>query len=203
MNPALHMYLSGGATSALKRNGEKKMEDLVGVWVGVALFSALIGVHVGNVRGRGNAGALLGLLFGPLGVLIVAVLPSTPDVEARFRLEMQKRMGEIPGEDARTAEAVRRMEEIERTKAAEQRKAEAEKEQAWWEESNKIRQQREEERQKRAEAKAAAKAERQRRKELEKQMVWVRCPQCDASLRALPDQPAECPKCGKQFRVAR
>ncbi len=44
------------------------------VWVGVMFFFILVGWAIGRTRGRGDAGAALGLL-GPVGWIIAALLP--------------------------------------------------------------------------------------------------------------------------------
>ncbi len=48
--------------------------EATGVLVGAVLLCGIIGAAIGSPKGIGGAGLLLGLLFGPLGVLIVAVL---------------------------------------------------------------------------------------------------------------------------------
>jgi hypothetical protein len=54
-------------------NSEFQMELLIlaGVW----LVVMLIGYVIGRARGRGGFGAFMGLLLGPLGWLIVLLLP--------------------------------------------------------------------------------------------------------------------------------
>ena len=51
--------------------------------MGWLALSAWLGYWIGSQRGRGGAGALLGLCLGPLGWLIAAVLPTTAALEAR------------------------------------------------------------------------------------------------------------------------
>jgi hypothetical protein len=53
------------------------------VWLG----SAVAGNIVGHQNGRAILGTFLGLFFGPLGVLVVAIVPPTPEIQAR-RLAM-------------------------------------------------------------------------------------------------------------------
>jgi len=48
---------------------------LIVVVVCSLLFFPVLGVWVGGMRNRGMEGFLLGLLLGPLGVLIAALLP--------------------------------------------------------------------------------------------------------------------------------
>ncbi len=48
--------------------GEPMFDLVIG-----ALFSALIGSLIGGTKGRSGAGAVLGLLIGPIGWLLVAV----------------------------------------------------------------------------------------------------------------------------------
>lgn len=55
------------------------------VFVIGSVFNVLIGGWIGSTKGRAGMGQLLGLLCGPLGWLIVAVLPSmqqTPTARA-------------------------------------------------------------------------------------------------------------------------
>ncbi len=54
----------------------------VGVLLVVWLLCAIVGMTIGSSKGRTGDGFALGLLFGPLGVLIVAVLSPTPKAQA-------------------------------------------------------------------------------------------------------------------------
>jgi hypothetical protein len=49
------------------------------VWLGVAVLFACLGIYVAEQCGRKSSeGFLLGLMFGPLGVVIVGLLPKPP-----------------------------------------------------------------------------------------------------------------------------
>jgi len=42
-----------------------------------AIISGVIGIAIGSMKGRSGTGGLLGLLLGPIGWIIIAILPST------------------------------------------------------------------------------------------------------------------------------
>lgn len=48
------------------------------VVIAVATVCCLIGAAIGSGRGQGGAGALLGLLLGPIGVLLCLTMKDTP-----------------------------------------------------------------------------------------------------------------------------
>jgi hypothetical protein len=66
----------------------------------VALFivTALIGLAIGNRKGRAVQGFLLGLLLSVIGILIIAFLPATEEMKIRRAQEkrriQQQRRGE-------------------------------------------------------------------------------------------------------------
>jgi hypothetical protein len=55
----------------------------VGVFVVIWLVSGVIGFAIGNSKGRGGAGLVLGLLLGFIGWIIVAVMRPSLEVEAK------------------------------------------------------------------------------------------------------------------------
>jgi hypothetical protein len=65
----------------------------------VALFitTALIGLAIGNRKGRAVQGLLLGLLLSVIGVVIIAFLPATEEMKIRraqekMRIQQQRRV---------------------------------------------------------------------------------------------------------------
>lgn len=46
------------------------------VWFVGAIFCGAIGGAIGAAKGKGGFGFFLGFIFGPIGILIVAVLPN-------------------------------------------------------------------------------------------------------------------------------
>lgn len=65
----------------------------------VALFivTALIGLAIGNRKGRALQGLLLGLLLSVIGILIIAFLPATKEMKIR-RAEEKRRIQQRRGE---------------------------------------------------------------------------------------------------------
>jgi hypothetical protein len=63
----------------------------------IALFvvTALIGLGIGNRKGRSVQGFLLGLLLSVIGILIIAFLPPTEEMKIR-RAEEKKRIQQRP-----------------------------------------------------------------------------------------------------------
>lgn len=57
------------------------------------ILFVVIGVYVGNAKGRATAGALLAMFLGVIGVIVVAVMPPTPERQAADDL---KRKGQAP-----------------------------------------------------------------------------------------------------------
>ena len=64
----------------------------------VMFLSACGGAALGDERGRLGAGVLLGLLLGPLGILILLLLPRTFELEARHQLTLARRVDELRSE---------------------------------------------------------------------------------------------------------
>lgn len=63
------------------------------ILVVVLVIDAAVGAIIGNYRGHAGVGLGLGLLLGPIGWLIVAVLPSSTAEEARRLREVQAHLG--------------------------------------------------------------------------------------------------------------
>ena len=72
------------------------------LYVAVDVICLFLGMIIGGSKGFTGLGFFLGLLLGPLGVLIVAVMKPTPEVQAkremaveaeRERLRSQQRPG--------------------------------------------------------------------------------------------------------------
>jgi uncharacterized protein YqgC (DUF456 family) len=75
------------------------------VVIAVAAICCIIGSAIGSSRGRGGDGALLGLLLGPLGVILALALKSTPAYAAAraeaIEAERAKLRAERDGTDER------------------------------------------------------------------------------------------------------
>lgn len=61
------------------------MDETIGLIVVMLVVSVASAYVVGASLGRGGECALLGLLLGPLGVLLVALLGRTPQAEAAYQ----------------------------------------------------------------------------------------------------------------------
>ena len=59
---------------------------LIAFWIVCGFAGWLIG---GN-KGQALSGSLLGLLLGPLGVIVIAVMKPSPMIEARRQLEVEE-----------------------------------------------------------------------------------------------------------------
>jgi len=66
----------------------------------VALFivTALIGLAIGNRKGRAFQGLLLGLLLSVIGILIIAFLPATEEMKIRRAQEKRRIQHQRRGE---------------------------------------------------------------------------------------------------------
>lgn len=61
------------------------------VFIGLAcILCAFIGKAIGVSKGMPWAGFFLGLLLGPIGLIIIAVLPRTAIAEAAHQYQVQK-----------------------------------------------------------------------------------------------------------------
>jgi uncharacterized transporter YbjL len=72
---------------------------MAGLIVSLCLLTALVGLAIGNRKGRAFQGFVLGLLLSVIGVLIVAFLPPTEEMKirraeekARFQRQRQRRV---------------------------------------------------------------------------------------------------------------
>ena len=54
-----------------------------GPYIGIWCACLLIGAAIGANKGKGSAGAWLGALLGPLGILIIAIDRPSPETQAR------------------------------------------------------------------------------------------------------------------------
>jgi hypothetical protein len=59
------------------------------VYVGIAFVCLFLGMVIGGSKGFAGLGIVLGLLLGPLGVLIVACMKATPEVQAKRTLAIE------------------------------------------------------------------------------------------------------------------
>jgi F0F1-type ATP synthase assembly protein I len=56
------------------------------VYIGIDFACLMIGMMIGSAKGFTGLGIILGLILGPLGVLMLAVMKSTPEVQAKREL---------------------------------------------------------------------------------------------------------------------
>ena len=59
------------------------------VYVAVDVICLFLGMIIGGSKGFTGLGLFLGLLLGPLGVLIVAVMKPTPEVQAKREMAVE------------------------------------------------------------------------------------------------------------------
>ena len=71
---------------------------MVGLVASLCILTALIGVAIGNRKGRALQGLLLGLLLSVIGIVIIVFLPVTEEMKTRRAQEkmriQQRRRGE-------------------------------------------------------------------------------------------------------------
>jgi hypothetical protein len=70
---------------------------MVGLVVSSCILTGLIGLGIGNRKGRVLQGFLLGLLLSVIGILIIAFLPATEEMKirrAQDKMRFQQRRGE-------------------------------------------------------------------------------------------------------------
>ena len=70
---------------------------MVGLIVSSCILTALIGVAIGNRKGRALQGLLLGLLLSVIGLVIIVFLPVTEEMKirrAQEKMRIQRRRGE-------------------------------------------------------------------------------------------------------------
>ena len=72
----------------VSRPRSQTMAAFVLVLIFWSAVGAAVGYAIGNPRGRGEVGAVLGLFLGVLGWVIILLLPSTPEAEAARLLEV-------------------------------------------------------------------------------------------------------------------
>ena len=70
------------------------------VYVGVAVVCLFLGMIIGSAKGFTGLGLILGLLLGPLGVLIVACMKATPEVQAKRELAVEAAREQLRRRDA-------------------------------------------------------------------------------------------------------
>ena len=59
------------------------------VILGIAAVCACFGGAIGSTKGRTVEGAVLGLLLGPIGLILIAVIPRTPESQAAFNRQVR------------------------------------------------------------------------------------------------------------------
>ena len=81
------------------------METIVLAGLGIAAICAILGLCVANTRYRDPVeGLLVGLIFGPLGVLVELLLPSGIDPSGRTRTPIHRSITDRIGEERHRAE---------------------------------------------------------------------------------------------------
>jgi hypothetical protein len=69
----------------------------LGLVVSLCILTALVGLAIGNRKGRAFQGFVLGLLLSVIGILIIAFLPPTEEMKIRRaeeKMRFQRRRGE-------------------------------------------------------------------------------------------------------------
>ena len=61
-----------------------EMSRVVFVVIFAMIACALLGVAIGDTKGRSTIGFWLGVLLGPIGVVIVALTSPTPEAQAKY-----------------------------------------------------------------------------------------------------------------------
>jgi len=59
------------------------------VYVAIDVVCLFLGMIIGGSKGFTGLGIFLGLVLGPLGVLIVAVMKPTPEVQAKREMAVE------------------------------------------------------------------------------------------------------------------
>jgi len=59
------------------------------LYVAVDVICLFLGMIIGGSKGFTGLGLILGLLLGPLGVLIVAIMKPTPEVQAKREMAVE------------------------------------------------------------------------------------------------------------------
>lgn len=77
------------------------------VYVAIDVVCLFLGMIIGSAKGLTGLGLFLGLLLGPLGVLIVAVMKPTPEVQAKRELAVEAERTRLRGQDAGPAAPTR------------------------------------------------------------------------------------------------
>lgn len=83
-----------GLTAADNRINNDALMLLVGWLVALIVVGGGVGFLIGRSRGKPVLGFFLGL-FGLFGWILMAVLPRTPEAEARHNLEVAQKMSSI------------------------------------------------------------------------------------------------------------
>lgn len=95
------------------------MQGLICVWVAVVLVSALFGAALGEDRGRGgHVGALFGMVFGPLGVVMLLMLGRSPKAEAAYLRNVDTERTRLAEEEMLRSESQRKTARVDRDEAA-------------------------------------------------------------------------------------
>ncbi|NUQ98878.1 MAG: hypothetical protein HOY79_20735 [Streptomyces sp.] len=74
------------------------MSSLV-IIAAVAIVCCVIGGNIGSGKGRFDAGAFLGLLLGPVGLLVLLLLPPTIEAAAVRAEAIEAERRKLRGED--------------------------------------------------------------------------------------------------------
>jgi hypothetical protein len=74
--------------------------DQLGPIIGVAAICCLLGAGIGSSKGQGGAGAVLGLLLGPLGILFCLFMKPTVAYEAQRAEALEAERARIRAQQA-------------------------------------------------------------------------------------------------------
>jgi len=73
------------------------MSRVVFVLMFAMIACALLGVAIGDTKGRSTIGFWLGVLLGPIGVVIVALMSATPEAQARYERNVARAANALDG----------------------------------------------------------------------------------------------------------
>jgi hypothetical protein len=74
------------------------MDGGLALWLVLAVVCGIVAQEIGASRGRAKGTFLLGFLFGPLGWLVLLMVPRSVKNEARRRVAIERRAAQLRAE---------------------------------------------------------------------------------------------------------